>query len=291
MHAVPVAVGAAPAASAMRMPSPVLKEVPGEIGFRLSAPAPRCRASISPLPAKPPVASTTAAGGNCLRAFRRACAARSASMAPLPSTQQPLGSALVANADTRFQRGALELPQDGGAAADGLDARRAGAQVVDRPLEGDPVCHEPGDRRRCFGGEASHIGFVHAPTGDRAQVIGEARLDTIRRGHAHIGGAPARVAAVRACGAFSIRVIRQATCLRARRLGGCQRRGEPGAAAADDDNGGGRCHPACTGGMVVPASSSLRTALMNLATRCLETPRSTRWPTPATSPPISPLPS
>ena len=187
----------APAASAMRMPSPVLKAVPGEIGVRLSAPAPRCRASISLLPAKPPVASTTAAAG-IVSARTVGCAQLDPLDGAIGSDQQPLGGALVANADTRFQRGALELAQEGGAAADGLDARRAGAQVVDRPVEGDPVCDEPGDRRRRFGREASDIRFVHAPAGDREQVVGEARLDPIRCGHAHVGGAPARVAAVRA---------------------------------------------------------------------------------------------
>ena len=125
----------APAASAMAMPSPVLKEVPGEMGFRLSAPGPRCRASISPLPAKPPVASTTASAAIV---SRRPSAVRSST-----ACEAPLRSNSSRRRRTRSEcrrprpRGALEFAQDGGAAADGLDARRPGAQVVDRPLEGD----------------------------------------------------------------------------------------------------------------------------------------------------------
>ena len=152
------------------MPSPVLKEVPGEIGLQALCPG-------AQMPREHIAVARKAAGREYDRASRDRLprAVGRAQLDPFDGAiacdQQPLGGGLVANADTRFQRGTLELPQEGRTAADGLDARRAGAQVVDRSVEGDPVAHEPGDGRRRFGREASDICVVHAPAGDCAQIV------------------------------------------------------------------------------------------------------------------------
>ena len=126
----------APSASAMRMPSPVSKRVPGEISRMVSAPGPKCRSIISALPWKPPQASTTASAGSVSRLFaRRHDHAGNAAAVD----HQLLGATAVADVDAGRRGGAREGADQPRPAADRLDARRAFRQVVRRLDERDAV--------------------------------------------------------------------------------------------------------------------------------------------------------
>jgi hypothetical protein len=103
--------------------------------------------------------------------------------------------AAVAERHAGLLGGARQCADDRRAAARRLDARRTFRQVVRRLDEFDAVPGNPRNGRGCVLGEPSEVRLVTLELRGGEHVVHEARLDAIGRGHAHVGGRPARVAA------------------------------------------------------------------------------------------------
>ena len=216
-----------PAPSAMRMPSPVLKRVPGEIRRMPSAPGPKCSRIMSGLAWKPPAARITASAGTLAR---RALARDLDAADAAAFADEALHRRRIADRDAGRLRRARQRLDDRRAAADRLDARRTLGEIIGRLMEFDAVALDPRHGRRRLGGEPREIGFVALEFGRLQHVVDEARLDAVGRGHAHVGRRPAGVAAGLASAAFSSSVTRSARpCCRAASRARRARRASPAA--------------------------------------------------------------
>jgi hypothetical protein len=166
------------------------------------------------------------------------------------------GLAIVPEAHACAFGGARQHVDEPGAAADRLDARRALGEIVGGLNEFDAERRQPAPGGRSLCGEPREIGFVALRARRLHHVGDEARLDAVGRGHAHVGGRPARIAA-----GFIRRGLVDHGDVDGRGNGtrglrGRQRGGEPGGALADDDD-----VPGCRTGHDVPAAcAALRPA-------------------------------
>ena len=108
---------------------------------------------------------------------------------------QPVRLALVANPHTRLFRGGEQLFDHDAAAADRLDARWTGAEIIQRRDEFDAVALQPSDGRGRVVCQRLKIDGIAASTASLKHVICKTGVDPVGRIEPHVRGRPACVAA------------------------------------------------------------------------------------------------
>ena len=146
---------APPALIAMRMPSPVSKRVPGEISLTVSRAGPKCCRIIAGLPWKPPDARMTASASSVvvMLSFGSQLYAADPALAHRSAASPRIAKLILTPA---FLRRLHQPFDDRAAAADRLNARRAGAEIIDR-LECDAMGLQPSNRRAARSGKRPEI--------------------------------------------------------------------------------------------------------------------------------------
>ena len=149
---------------------------------------------------------------------------------------QRIGRAAEAEDDTGLARGTGQLAMDGLAAADGLDARRAFRQIIDRLVERHAVAGDPFHRGGRVCGQRGEVALVALELRRLQHVVDERRLDAIDRRHPHVGRRPAGVAAGVGFGRFVDQRDLDGDVFRTRLFSRRERRRQSRGALADDDD-------------------------------------------------------
>ena len=106
--------------------------------------------------------------------------------AMLPRQHQPGRLAFIADFHACALPRGEQFCNDGAAAADRLNARRPGAEIIKRRDEFDAVALQPSDGCGCIVRQGAKIAGIAAPAAGPEHVVGETRIDPVRRIEPHV---------------------------------------------------------------------------------------------------------